>query len=263
MSDLQLGLFGEDTDLRPLPEILVTTQCQAETRGVVGDPVTETVSDPPGQGAASLAVEPYIFSLVDPQGRWTITAGHVDEVKRGKATRRMVGRCSCGWVSEFNLHPCGRTGPDLLLGHLRSHQLESQPPQWLVDAQHEGWIQVRLLAGRVHCAAVACHRLGPLPGQRRPASGQEHRLSMGFGEPCQLHGAALYDRPYHWAEHDPEDHHGEPQKSYAVGLLDPAGAFWHYWCAPFEVRHLFGFLRKEERTASAYEVVSGAVPHVS
>lgn len=248
MNDLHLGLFGDNTGIRPQAELLPTSKAPAANPMRVVELATETTTGPARghDGHALVAAETYIFSLVDPQGRWAISAGHVDDVTRRKITRRMVGRCSCGWVSDFNLHPYGRTGPDLLIGHLRSHQLEARPPQWLVDAEHEGWKQVRLLAGRVHCAATDCHRLGPLPGQRRPAGGQEHRLSMGFGEPCRLHGGALYDRPYHWAEHDPEDHHGEPQKSFAGGLLDPAGTFWHYWCAPAPARYRFGFIHPEE-----------------
>ncbi len=88
--------------------------------------------------------------------------------KRGKVTRRMVGRCSCGWVSGFRLHPYGSSGPDLLVAHLRSHELETQPPAWRVDAELNGWRRVHLLAGRVHCASADCHRLGPPAGKRRP-----------------------------------------------------------------------------------------------
>ena len=127
----------------------------------------------------------------------------------------------------------------------------------------DGWRRVHLLAGRVHCASVDCHRLGPPPGKRRPDAGQEYRLAGGFGEPCPDHGGALYDRPYHWEEHDPEDHSGEPQQSHAVGLLDPDGTFWHYWCAPLEGRGLFGFLRQEELADTADRVVGGSAPHVS
>ena len=58
--------------------------------------------------------------------------------------------------------------------------------------------------------------------------------------------AALHDRVYHWEEHDPEDHSGEPKPSHAVGLLDADGTFWHYWCAPLEGRGLFGFVRDDE-----------------
>jgi len=134
----------------------------------------------------------------------------------------------------------------LLVAHLRSHELETRPPAWGVDAERDGWRRVHLLAGRVHCASADCHRLGPPAGTRRPRTGQDFRLVAGFGEPCPGHSDVVHDRVYHWEEHDPEDHSGEPQQSHAVGLLDPDGTFWHYWCAPLVARHLFGFVRHEE-----------------
>lgn len=129
--------------------------------------------------------------------------------------------------------------------------------------ERDGWRRVRLLAGRVHCAYADCQRLGPPPGKRRPDAGQEYRLAASFGEPCPEHGGALYDRPYHWEEHDPEDHCGEPRQSYAVGLLDPEGTFWHYWCAPLHGRRLFGFLHQEELRDGAHKVMAVSRPHVS
>ncbi len=247
VSDRQLDLFGEM--VADLSDI-------ASPRGLaeVGDPlpshhVTLVAVDNhsrPTSHDSPPRVEPYRFSLTDTQGRWIITATHEDEVKRGKVTRRMVGRCSCGWVSGFRLHPYGRTGPDLLVAHLRSHELETRPPAWRVDAERNGWRRVQLLAGRVHCASADCHRLGPPAGTRRPRTGEDFRLAAGFGEPCPRHSGTLHDRVYHWEEHDPEDHSGEPKQSHAVGLLDPDGTFWHYWCAPLEGRGLFGFVRHEE-----------------
>lgn len=247
MAGRQLDLFGE-----VVADSLVTTLPNeiSESRAPLpAHPIIRAVMDDDSaatEGLGFVAVEPCCFTLTDPQGRWNITAAHEDEVKRGKVTRRMVGRCSCGWVSGFRLHPYGSTGPDLLVGHLRSHELATRAPAWQVDAERDGWRRVRLLAGRVHCASADCHRLGPPPGRRHPDAGQEYRLAAGFGEPCPEHGGALYDRPYHWEAHDPEDHSGEPQQSHAVGLLDPDGTFWHYWCAPREGRGLFGFVRDDE-----------------
>ncbi|MBE0609236.1 MAG: hypothetical protein IH609_07645 [Dehalococcoidia bacterium] len=247
MADRQLDLFGE-----AMADCLAT----ASPRELVeaGDPLTsqhvtfvnaDDASRLIGDGS-SVGVEPYRFSLTDSQGRWIIAAAHEDEVKRGKVTRRMVGRCSCGWASGFRLRPYGSSGPDLLVAHLRSHELETRPPAWRVDAERDGWRQVQLLAGRVHCASADCHRLGPPAGKRRPEVGQEYRLAAGFGEPCPGHSGALHDRVYHWEEHDPEDHSGEPNQSHAVGLLEPDGTFWHYWCAPLNGRRLFGFVRDGE-----------------
>ncbi len=247
VADRQLDLFGEavaDPSATPSPQGF----------SEAGNPfpshhVTLVAADDdsrPTGGDCSPHVEPYRFSLTDPQGRWIIAAAHEDEVKRGKVTRRMVARCSCGWVSAFRLHPYGSTGPDLLVAHLRAHELETRPPAWRVDAERNGWRRVQLLAGRVHCASADCHRLGPPAGTRRPRAGQDYRLAAGFGEPCPGHGGALHDRVYHWEQHDPEDHSGEPKQSHAVGLLDPDGTFWHYWCAPLEGRGLFGFVRHEE-----------------
>lgn len=261
MSDLQLGLFGDAPVVHP----------RSERRAVAGDlEPTPPAIGPTGAGAPctaghpdsepASAAEPYAFTIADPHGRWTISAGHEDEVKRGKRTRRMVGRCSCGWMSDFHLHPCGSTGPDLLVAHLRAHQLESRPPEWVVEEERGGWSKVRLLAGRVHCASTGCHRLGPLPGQRRPPADQEHRLSLGFGQPCQLHGGVVFDRPYHWEEQDPQDHSGEPRRSHAVGLLDPEGVFWHLWCAPIEGRRLFGFVRQDERSGATNMESESAAP---
>jgi len=236
MSELQLDLF---TDV---------TEAPVDAGGCL--PISHEPSDI--QGARQPPkVEPLRFILSEPDGRWTITTAHLDEVKRDKATRRLVGRCSCGWVSEFGLHSFGQRSPDRLLAHLRSHQLESRSPAWQVEGERNGWRKVSLLAGRVHCASAYCHRLGPLPGQRRTDLAAEHRLTGGFGEPCFLHGGILYDRLYHWEEHDPEDHSGEPRRSFAGGLLDPQGVFWHFWCAPFEGRRLFEFLRDEERSTPA------------
>lgn len=239
MNDFQFGLFGDHPVVHPGSERRSVHEDSVDTPPAI----ERKVAEPPPDGQTS---EPYAFTIADQRGRWTISAGHEDEVKRGKHTRRMVGRCSCGWVSDFHLHPYGRTGPDLLVAHLRSHQLESQPPQWVVEQERGSWSSVRLLAGRVHCSSAECHRLGTLPGQRRPPTDQAHRLSLGFGEPCQGHGGVAYDRPYHWEEHDPQDHSGEPRRSYAVGLLDPEGVFWHFWCAPVEGRRLFGFLHQRE-----------------
>ncbi len=247
VADRQLDLFGE---MVADPPAFVSPQKLSQAREpthshdftlVAADDTSRLVGDD-----SLVHVEPYRFSLADPEGRWTIAAAHEDEVKRGKTTRRMVGRCSCGWVSGFRLHPYGSTGPDLLVAHLRSHELETRPPAWRVDAARDGWRRVQLLAGRVHCASADCHRLGPPPGKRRPGTGQDYRLAAGFGEPCPGHSGALHDRGYHWEEHDPEDHSGEPKQSHAVGLLDPDGTFWHYWCAPLEGGGLFGFVRHEE-----------------
>jgi len=247
VADRQLDLFGEvvaGASATTLPDEISEARVPLIPR-----PIVEAVLDDDSAATechGSVAVEPYRFTLTDPQGRWIITAAHEDEVKRGKVTRRMVGRCSCGWVSGFRLHPYGSSGPDLLVAHLRSHQLETHPPAWQVDAERDGWQRVHLLAGRVHCASADCHRLGPAPGKRRTDGGQNCRLAAGFGEPCPEHSGSVYDRPYHWEEHDPDDHSGEPGRSHAVGLLDPAGTFWHYWCAPLEGRGLFGFVRDDE-----------------
>lgn len=247
VADRQLDLFGE-----AMADCLAT----ASPLGLpeAGDPlrshhVTLVAADDdsrPIGDDSPLHVEPYRFSLTDPQERWIVTAAHEDEVKRGKVTRRMVGRCSCGWVSGFRLHPYGSSGPDLLVAHLRSHELETRPPAWRVDAERHGWRRVHLLAGRVHCASADCHHLGPPAGKRRPRASQDYRLAAGFGEPCPGHSGALHDRVYHWEEHDPEDHSGEPKQWHAVGLLDPDGTFWHYWCAPLHGRCLFGFRRDDE-----------------
>ena len=261
VADRQLDLFGEA--VADLPDIAAPRELPEAGDPLLSHHVTLVVahddSRPIGDDSP-LQVEPYRFSLTDPQGRWIITAAHEDEVKRGKATRRMVGRCSCGWVSGFRLHPYGSTGPDLLVAHLRSHELETRPPAWRVDAERNGWRRVRLLAGRVHCASGNCHRLGPAPGKRRPEVGQEYRLAAGFGEPCPGHGGALHDRVYHWEEHDPEDHSGEPKQSHAVGLLDPDGTFWHYWCAPLEGRGLFGFRRHDEITWASPKLCTLVTP---
>lgn len=246
MADRQLDLFGEvvaDAPATTLPNEIAETRALLPAHPIVRADVEDDSVATECQG--SVAVEPYRFTLTDPQGRWIITAAHEHEEKRGKITRRMVGRCSCGWVSGFRLHPYGCTGPDLLVAHLRSHELATRAPAWQVDAERDGWRRVRLLAGRVHCAYADCQRLGPPPGKHRPDAGQEYRLAAGFGEPCPEHGGALYDRPYHWEEHDPEYHSGEPRQSYAVGLLDPDGTFWHYWCAPLHGRRLFGFVRDD------------------
>lgn len=249
MADRQLDLFGEvvaDAPATTLPNEI------AETRALLpGHPIVRADVDDDSVATEchrSVAIEPYRFTLTDPQGRWIITAAHEDEVKRGKRTRRMAGRCSCGWVSGFRMHPYGSSGPELLVAHLRSHELATRAPAWQVEAERDGWRRVHLLAGRVHCASVDCHRLGPPPGKRRPDAGQAYRLAAGFGEPCPEHGGAVYDRPYHWEEHDPEDHSGEPRPSHAVGLLDPDETFWHYWCAPLDGRGLFGFVRDGEST---------------
>lgn len=235
MSEVQLDLFAEVA--APIDAIW----CPSQTH----EPLL--IQD----ARQSAATEPIRFVFADPEGRWTITTSHQDEVKRGKARRRLVGRCSCGWVSEFGLRSYGPCGPDRLLAHLRSHQLESRPPAWRVEAERKGWRKVRLLAGRVHCASSHCHRLGAPTGRRGRDLGVEYRLTGGFGEPCTAHGGALYDRPYHWEEHDPEDHSGEPRQSFAGGLLNPQGVFWHFWCAPIEGRRVFGFLREEERGTAA------------
>lgn len=247
MSELQLDLFAEVADV-PVD----VCPCLPHTR----EP--SDIRD----ARQSAKVEPLRFILSDPDERWTITAAHLDEVKRGKATRRLVGRCSCGWVSEFGLHSFGQRSPDRLLAHLRSHQLESRPPAWQVEGERVGWRKVRLLDGRVHCASADCHRLAPLPGRRRSEPAAEHRLTGGFGEPCFLHGGLFYDRLYHWEEHDPEDHSGEPRWSFAGGLLDPQGVFWHFWCAPLEGRRPFGFLRDEERSTPADDCsdIEGSIP---
>jgi hypothetical protein len=249
VADRQLDLFGE---MVADPQDFVSPQAVSQ----MGEPsrshdftVVATAEDCRLAGeTSSPQVEPYRFSLTDPEGRWIILSAHEDEVKRGKITRRMVGRCSCGWVSAFRLHSFGSSGPDLLVAHLRSHELETRPPAWRVDAEQNGWRRVQLLAGRVHCASADCHRLGTPAGTRRPRAGQDYRLAAGFGEPCPGHSGALHDRVYHWEEHDPEGHSGEPKQSHAVGLLDPGGTFWHYWCAPLVARHLFGFVRHEEVT---------------
>lgn len=233
MTELQLDLFAAATDAP-----VATSRCPPRTPETSGIQCVRQ----------STEVEPIRFVLSDPEGRWTVTTSHQDEVKRGKATRRLIGRCSCGWTSEFGLHPYAHRGPDWLLVHLRSHQLESRPPVWQVEAEGNGWRKARLLAGRVHCASAECHRLSGPPGRRGRELGAEHRLTGGFGEPCNLHGGALYDRLYHWEEHDPEDHSGEPRQSFAGGLLDSQGVFWHFWCAPLEGRRPFGFLRDEERS---------------
>ena len=247
MDDRQLDLFGEAVaDAPALVSAQKFSQAGEPTRSHDFILVAADDDCQPAGETFSPQVEPYRFSLTDPEGRWLITAAHEDEAKRGKVTRRMVGRCSCGWVSGFRLHPYGSSGPDLLVAHLRSHELETRPPAWRVDAERDGWRRVHLLAGRVHCASADCHRLGPAPGRRRPKAGQEYRLAMGFGEPCPGHSGALHDRVYHWEEHDPEDHSGESKQSHAVGLLDPDGTFWHYWCAPLEGRGLFGFVRDDE-----------------
>ncbi|MCK6563620.1 MAG: hypothetical protein L6Q80_02590 [Dehalococcoidia bacterium] len=247
MADRQLDLFGEV--VADAPATTLPNEISEARVPLIPHPIVQTVLDD-GSAATeclgSVAVEPYRFTLTDPEGRWIITAAHEDEVKRGKLTRHMVGRCSCGWVSGFRLHPYGSSGPDVLVAHLRSHELATRAPAWQIDAERDGWRRVRLLAGRVHCASADCHRLGPPPGRRHPDAGQEYRLAAGFGEACPEHGGALYDRPYHWEAHDPEDHSGEPQQSHAVGLLDPDGTFWHYWCAPLEGRGLFGFVRDDE-----------------
>lgn len=235
MSELQLDLFAAAADVP-----VGTGRCPPRTPETLGIQ----------SARQSAEAEPIRFVLSDPDGRWTVTTSHQDEVKRGKATRRFTGRCSCGWISEFGLHPYGRCGPDRLLVHLRSHQLESRPPVWQIEAEGNGWRKVRLLAGRVHCASAECHRLSRLPGRRVRDLGAEHRFAGGFGEPCKLHGGALYDRRYHWEEHDPEDHSGEPRQSLAGGLLDPQEVFWHFWCAPLDGRRLFGFLRENERAGT-------------
>jgi len=249
VADRQLDLFGEMV-AEPRP-FVVPRELSEAGEPLPTDPVALTAADDDSVATECnrpVRVEPYCFSLTDPQERWIITAAHEDEVKRGKATRRMVGRCSCGWVSGFRLRPYGSGGPDLLVAHLRSHELETRPPAWGVDAERDGWRRVHLLAGRVHCASADCHHLGPPAGTRRPRTGQDYRLAAGFGEPCPGHSGALHDRHYHWEEHDPEDHPGEPQQSHAVGLLDPDGTFWHYWCAPLHGRCLFGFVRDNEIT---------------
>ncbi len=249
MADRQLDLFEE---IAAEPPAIFSPQEFSQA----GDPTrshdftlvaADDASRPIGDDSV-VRVEPYRFSLTDPQRRWIIAAAHEDEVKRGKSRRRMVGRCSCGWVSAFRLGPYGSSGSDLLVAHLRSHELETRLPAWRVDAARNGWRQVHLLAGRVHCASADCHRLAPAPGKRRPRTGEDFRLAAGFGEPCPDHSGALHDRVYHWEEHDPEDHSGEPKPSHAVGLLDPDGTFWHYWCAPLEGRGLFGFVRDDEIT---------------
>ncbi len=71
---------------------------------------------------------------------------------------------------RVRLHPYGSSGPDLLVAHLRSHELETRPPAWRVDAERNGWRRVQLLAGHVHCASADCHRLGPPAGKRDSAS---------------------------------------------------------------------------------------------
>ncbi len=247
VADRQLDLFEE---MAAEPPAIVSpqefSQAGEPTRShdftlVAADDASRLIGDD-----SLVHVEPYRFSLADPEGRWIIAAAHEDEVKRGKTTRRMVGRCSCGWVSGFRLHPYGSNGPDLHVAHLRSHELETRPPAWRTDAERDGWRRVHLHAGRVHCASADCHRLGLAPGKRRPEAGQEYRLAAGFGEPCPGHNGAVHDRVYHWEEHDPEDHSGESNQSHAAGLLDPDGTFWHYWCAPLDGRRLFGLVRDDE-----------------
>ncbi len=129
VADRQLDLFGEAV---ADPSAIASTRGLAEA----GNPLpshhatlvpADNDSRPTGDNSP-LEVEPYRFSLTDPQGRWIITAAHEDEVKRGKVRRRMVGRCSCGWVSGFRLHPYGSIGPELLVAHLRSHELETRLP---------------------------------------------------------------------------------------------------------------------------------------
>jgi hypothetical protein len=246
VADRQLDLFGEvvaDAPATTLPDEISEARVPLIPHPIVAAVLDDSVAT---ECHGSVAVEPYRFTLTDPQGRWIITAAHEDEEKRGKVTRRMVGRCSCGWVSGFRLHSYGSTGPDLLVAHLRSHELATRAPAWHVEAERDGWRRVHLLAGRIHCASADCHRLGSPPGKRRPHAVEEYRLAAGFGEPCPEHGGDQYDRPYHWEEHDPEDHSGEPRQSHAVGLLDPDGTFWHYWCAPLHRRRLFGFVRDDE-----------------
>lgn len=199
MVDRQLDLFGEVA--AGAPATTSPNETSEARVPLIAPPIVRVVADDDSVATGCngpVAVEPYRFTLADPQGRWIITAAHEDEVKRGKVTRRMVGRCSCGWMSGFRPHPSGSTGPDLLLAHLRSHGLATRPPAWQVDAERAGWRRVHLLAGRVHCESADCNRLGSPPGRRRPDTGQEYRLAAGFGEPCSEHGGALYDRPYHW-----------------------------------------------------------------
>ncbi len=124
MADRQLDLFGEvvaDSPATGLPNEISDARVplipHLIVRAVVADDSVAT------ECHGSVAVESYRFTLTDSQGRWIITAGHEDEVKPGKLTRRMVGRCSCGWVSGFRLHSYGSTGPDLLVARLRSHGL--------------------------------------------------------------------------------------------------------------------------------------------
>ena len=93
--------------------------------------------------------------------------------------------------------------------------------------------------------AIASERLlerGVLARARTSASPRASASRVpGTAARCTLH-----DRVYHWEEHDQEDHSGEPKQSHAVGLLDPDGTFWHYWCAPLAGRGLFGFVRDDE-----------------
>lgn len=148
MADRQLDLFGEvvaGASATTLPNEISEARVP-----LIPHPIVEAVLDDDSVATechGSVAVEPYRFTLTDPQGRWIITAAHEDEVKRGKVTRRMVGRCSCGWVSGFRLHLYGSTGPDLLVAHLRSHQLEKHPPSWQVDAERDGGAECTCLPG--------------------------------------------------------------------------------------------------------------------
>lgn len=184
--------------------------------------------------------EPYAFTISDPRGRWTIEARHEDEVVRGKPRRTMRARCSCAWMVAFSPRTFG--GPaslDRVLEHLRRHQLEAMPAAYSIKRECDGWAQVILVAGVMHCSSVDCQQLKP----------KDFRAPL-FGEPCPEHGGKLYDRVYHWSVADPEDYVAEPKEPSQGGIRDAGGKLWHYWCAPIEARRLFGFVRAEEVEAA-------------
>ena len=185
-----------------------------------------------GSGFATL-VEPYGFTVSDAGSRWTVTLAAEEVGRRGKRERALVARCTCGWTMPSVAQYAPGSGFSTLFEHLRDHVLAAAAPVIRVEETKDEWSNVRLAAGRVHCAAPECWLVtkkspGP-PGQ--PVA-------------CQEHGGSLHSRVYHWERADPAD---VGYFSEGRMLRGPDGLFWHPWCAPLEGRRLFGFVREYEQ----------------
>ena len=188
-----------------------------------------------GSGSGTL-VEPYGFTVSDAESRWTVTLAVEESTRRGKSERLLVARCACGWTVPSVAQYAPGAGFSTLFEHLRDHVLAATAPAIRVEATRDGWSNVRLAGGRVHCAAPECW----LVTKKSPSP-------PGQPVACHEHGGSLHSPVYHWERADPADV-GYFREGHL--LRGPDGVFWHLWCAPIEGRRLFGFVREYEQEPS-------------